>query len=65
MNLVFKLSLILTDFETSAKNAVRAVLPDSRLYGCRFHLGQSWWRCIQADLSEEYKDIKADRLVSG
>ena len=57
MNLVFKPSLILTDFEKSAMNAVRAVLPDSRLHGCRFHLGQSWWRRIQAlGLSEEYKD---------
>ena len=32
------------------------MLPASRLHGCRFHLGQSWWRRIQAlGLSEDYK----------
>jgi len=47
MNLVFELSLVLTDFEKAAMNAVSTVLPASRLHGCRF-LGHSWWRRIQA-----------------
>ena len=56
MNLVFEPSLVLTDFEKAAMNAVSTVLSASRLHGCRFHLGQSWWRRIQAlDLSEDYK----------
>jgi len=47
---------VLTDFEKAAMNAVSRVLPASRLHGCRFHLGQSWWRRIQAlGLSEDYK----------
>jgi len=47
---------VLTDFEKAAMNAVSTALPASRLHGCRFHLGQSWWRRIQAlGLSEDYK----------
>jgi len=47
---------VLTDFEKAAMSAVSTVLPISRLHGCRFHLGQSWWRRIQAlGLSEDYK----------
>lgn len=61
MNLVFKPAVVLTDFEKSAMNAVSALLPDSRLHGCRFHLGQSWWRRIQTlGLSEEYKDKRTE-----
>ena len=33
-------------------NAVHSVFDDSRLHGCRFHLGQSWWTL---GLSEDYK----------
>jgi len=46
LNLVFEPSLVLTDFVKAAMNAVSTVLPASRLHGCRFHLGQSWWRRI-------------------
>ena len=56
MNLVFEPSVVLTDFEKAAMNAVSTVLPASRLHGCRFHLGQSWWRRILSlGLSEDYK----------
>jgi hypothetical protein len=57
MNVVFSPSLILTDFEKAAMNAVSTIFPDARLHGCRFHLGQSWWRRIQElGLSEVYKE---------
>jgi hypothetical protein len=56
MNLVFKPVVILTDFEKSAMNAIRLLFDESQLHGCRFHLGQSWWRHIQnLGLSTEYK----------
>jgi len=47
MNLVFEPSVVRTDFEKAAMNAVSTVLPSSRLHGCRFYLGQSWLRRIQ------------------
>lgn len=47
---------ILTDFERAAMNAVQANFTQSRLVGCRFHLGQTWWRRIQSlGLGDEYR----------
>jgi len=54
VNLVFEPSVVLTDFEKAAIDAVSTVLPASRLHCCRFHLGQSWLRRIQG-LSQDHK----------
>jgi hypothetical protein len=38
------------------KHIIILVWPLIQMKGCRFHLGQSWWRKIQTvDLSQEYK----------
>jgi len=36
------------DFEQSIHSAVRLVWPMSKIKGCRFHLGQAWYRKIQS-----------------
>lgn len=46
------------DFELGIHSAVREVWNEEtvKICGCRFHLGQSWWRKIQSlGLSQEYK----------
>jgi len=30
-----------------ATHAISAIFPNAQRRGCRFHLGQSWWRRIQ------------------
>lgn len=50
-------STIYADFEQAIHSAVREVWPHVTVRGCRFHLGQSWWRAIQRfHLAEIYKD---------
>lgn len=34
------------DFERGAHKAVKEVFPDINIVGCRFHLGQAWWRKV-------------------
>lgn len=34
------------DFEIGAHKAIREIFPDAKLIGCRFHLGQAWWRKV-------------------
>jgi hypothetical protein len=54
-NQVFKPEIIFVDFETAIHNAISDVCPDVKIIGCRFHLGQSWWRKIQQiGLTTEY-----------
>jgi len=38
---------VVTDFEKVARHAISTIFPNSQRRGCRFHLGQSWWRRIQ------------------
>ncbi|KAF6199939.1 hypothetical protein GE061_006237 [Apolygus lucorum] len=45
------------DFEEAIHAAVKAVFPQAKITGCRFHLAQSWWRAIQRyGLSAQYKE---------
>ncbi|KAK7576516.1 hypothetical protein V9T40_012802 [Parthenolecanium corni] len=49
-------SEVFIDFEVAIHKAVEVVWPDARIRGCRFHLGQSWWRKIQqVGLTRLYK----------
>lgn len=47
---------ITTDFERAAKNAFKAVFPDTSQHGCLFHFGQCFWRQIQKlpEVSKNY-----------
>jgi hypothetical protein len=48
---------VLADFEMGIHNAARAVWQQSQLIGCRFHLGQAWFRKIQnLGLIAEFKN---------
>jgi transposase-like protein len=35
---------VVIDFEQAIHSAVAAVFPNEKISGCRFHLGQSWWK---------------------
>jgi hypothetical protein len=44
------------DFEKAAMLAAEAAFPNIQIRGCRFHLGQAWWRRIQdLGLAKHYK----------
>ena len=46
-----------TDYELAAMNAVTCMFPSTMLEGCRFHLGQAWWRHMQQPgLATTYKN---------
>ena len=47
-NLFLTPQLVLMDFETSAKNALKAVFPQLTLKACFFHFTQCIWRKTQA-----------------
>lgn len=47
MNILLKPSTIVIDFEIGIHNAVKVVWPSTEIFGCRFHLSQSWFRKIQ------------------
>lgn len=52
---------ILVDFEKAIHNAVEKIWTESKIFGCRFHLGQSWYRKIQQlGLSRVFQDLKSD-----
>ena len=55
-NLVLQPEVFHIDFEYAMHSAILTKFPNSTISCCRFHLGQSWWRRIQAvGLSVEYK----------
>jgi len=39
---------VVIDFEQAIHSAIEEVFPNAKIRGCRFHLGQSWWRKIQS-----------------
>jgi len=56
LNLKFLPQTIYVDFEEAIHNSILSVWPEINIKGCRFHLGQSWWRKIQnLGLTNEYK----------
>lgn len=62
-NLSFKPDLIRTDFEISAHIAIKIVLPECKILGCKFHLGQSWYRKLNQDfpvLRNEYNNSESE-----
>lgn len=60
----FEIKKIYVDFEVAIHNAINEVWPLSEIRGCRFHLGQSWYRTIQKlGLSTEYEK-KKQKLVN-
>ena len=44
----FEIKHILLDFEKPAHNAVKKLFPNAIIQGCKFHLGQSFWRKIHS-----------------
>ena len=53
-------STIMLDFEISMIKALSVTLCQSKIQGCRFHLGQSWWRKInQLGLSQTFKNPRS------
>jgi len=49
------------DFEIAINTAITNVWPTIEIKGCRFQLGQSWWRKIQElGLFAEYKDQSSE-----
>ncbi|XP_025193415.1 uncharacterized protein LOC112601630 [Melanaphis sacchari] len=61
LQLKFTPKTIYADFEKAIHNAVYAVWPEIDLRGCRFHLGQSWWRKIQdLKLSTFYRNKNSE-----
>lgn len=56
-NFSFDPDVIFVDFETSIHKAIGLTWSLATIKGCRFRLGQSWWRKIQfLLLSTDYKD---------
>lgn len=54
--LSFQPECVYADFENAIQLAVNLVWPKSKVKGCRFHLGQSWYRKIQElGLSSSYR----------
>lgn len=37
-------STLCVDFESAMILAIKEVMPETRIRGCHFHLGQNWWR---------------------
>ena len=60
-NLCFNPKVVFADFELAIHLALRKVLTNTNIAGCRFHLGQSWYRKIQElGLSNEYKNSDSE-----
>lgn len=61
VNLIFKPKAVIIDFEKAIHTAATNVWDNAQIVGCRFHLGQAWWRKIQElGLSAEYANKDSD-----
>lgn len=61
LELAFKPTTIVVDFEKAIHNACSLMWPHTKIVGCRFHLCQSWYRKIQnLGLVTEYKDKNSE-----
>ncbi|CAI6348294.1 unnamed protein product [Macrosiphum euphorbiae] len=50
----FKIDVIYVDFEVSIHKAIQKIWPETLIKGCRFHLGQSWWRKMQETTPKQH-----------
>lgn len=56
LNYTLSPNIINADFETAIHKSVYKAFPEAVIRGCRFHLGQSWYRKIQQlGLAAEYQ----------
>jgi len=59
--LSLKPNLFISDFEEAIYVALRQVWDDTKIFGCRFHLTQLWYRNIQElGLSNVYQNNKTE-----
>lgn len=57
VDIVFRPKVIVADFEVAIRSAAKKTWEDVQIVGCRFHLGQAWYRKIQeCGLSTVYQD---------
>lgn len=62
---LFSPTYIHIDFEFAIHYALRLVLPTAQIEGCRFYVGQSWWRKIQhLSLTKVFKLYNSERSKS-
>jgi hypothetical protein len=55
---------VIIDFEQAIHSAVAEVFPNAKIRGCRFHLGQSWWRKIQSSGLTKMYNTNTDESYS-
>ena len=61
LKFTFSPNIFYVDFVKAIHKAIGTVFPFSTIKGCRFHLGQNWWRKIQQfQLISDYKDDKSE-----
>lgn len=59
----YKIDIIYVDFEVSIHKTLQQIWPETLIKGCRFHLGQSWWRKMQnLGLAKEWVDWRSWQL---
>jgi len=46
-NYLFEPKYVVIDFENAIHNACKSIWPDMKMYGCCFHLLQSWYGYVQ------------------
>jgi hypothetical protein len=53
--------VVFADFEEAIHLAIRKTWQTVKIKGCRFHLGQSWWRKIQSvGLASEFRNTDSE-----